>query len=345
MASLNFLEYLPGYVNSTRGETLAHRRDLLPRLDENYNLHGRKARQLVFDEMKQTRPALTRDMFNRNVALYRNAYLYLHGSQEERARVAGLAGKEEVEAEYVGVFYLIMEGIENWEDMLKRVKETKTGGEEQPVVESAESVRPIALPEAVMAKINEAAGILTGAFSDLLTEVERLRLENQDQRELVSSLNGRVAYLETELAQKRAMTLQEIASLYPHVPELWRIAERVRLDLKKGNGADQLAWLPKSAPAFNNIPVSHSPAFADRYAGLQPGEKKQVEKQVNFLAVHGGDYRSLDTKPAPSSAKESGVSALVSRASRDLRFTWKNRGGELYLYGLYHHTELYPSEQ
>lgn len=394
LSPFDFLAHSPSYQKRCGGEgkrsCLERRKLLLPFFGSGYSFFGREESARAKECYRAAGYQVKANSFYCDARVWTRAYQYLNSSGEEQARLAQEAMTRPNAADYLGVHCLVQDGIHTWDQILRleQERQDKEKAEQALATDAAGSRtsawpdiaqrkeerryeigqrfikeerraedppvdKPVAVPQEIMNRVNEAAGLLIGAFAEVVElleqtrqEVAGLRQENDELQEQAISQSERIVRLERELAREDVQDLGKIADRYPHLPELLRLAERIRQEAagaNKTDAADETGLSQESK--FYRVPIEYSEKFLEAFGKLTDAKKGQAVKQINFLSLFGGSYNSLETGPAPPSAEESKEGAQVSRASRDLRFTWKKNGDKLKVFGLYRHDELYPSER
>lgn len=275
-----------------------------------------------------------------DVAMLRIAYRYLTGSDEERMRIVSRAKKGDPMAAVV--LCLQRDGIERWEQIKIPIEmpaparqSSKSEAAVQPAPDSEKPQAILAIPSGEVSAIAQAAGLLVREYEAMTLRLRQMETNLQELRDENKDLRDRVLSLEERLEGVKTTRLAELAREFPQFPELFRVAEKIRLTKATGEkqATPESLDLPlKAAGWHGGVPIVYEKKFLEAVAGFPNGEHSQTVKAIRLLINHGPQHQSLSVKRLKFDLNGAPQGAFVMRGSHELRIAFQKTTDKLVVY-------------
>lgn len=324
----NFLGFSKSYVNGTRKDLLRRREVVGRHLKDNCTA-GRNKDKAVFAavkaELHEEGVGITKAQYNSDKLVLRSAFLFLTAETpaDQDKLLADFKRTKNIPG-LSAVNHLIEDGIRNFGDV-ERLKASS--------VEEAPAPAPTS-QETPQAALKRQANALVDIFEAVLAENAQLKSDADYMKMLedeVRNLETRTRELRILLKTADATTLEQIAERNPEFPQLFAIVQTMKK--KAARRPQDIEALRKGLPKTFNWPnerggnIEYKDPFLTELAALEKAHQERVIKQVGVLATHGPWYGSLDTSKYPvRRVPFTPRDCFGSRASDDLRFSWKKNG-------------------
>lgn len=365
--AIDFLLKSPTYAQQTT-EGVRRRRAVIVRwLTNDYQLPRGQTRALMNALEREGLRGISEAHIRWDAAVYRTAYRYLTGDDDARARVnARLAKKTDTEVS--GLRFLLRDGITKWADLERRrhTQPPRSAGATSaptPATADASPSTPaasipgamadlavpfpegphFAIPRDELERLNAAAIALEERVISLLRE--NLRLDR-----IVRQKDATIADLQRRLDEIKVARLGDLGGEFPGVSRLLTIGDEVEAATRQMAEERELVnALPATSRAHSDLPVTYTDAFLNAVHDLSQEDRADVIKALGWLTTKSPSYPSLGTNKPEAVLRGSPKGCFVSRAGRELRFSWKvsvcDDRKELAVYALYRRGDLPYSER
>jgi len=347
----DFLLASPTYQKEVKPRIIQRRHIVCEHLDETYSFPRKEGGIPKVIEVLKERLGfkVKTSTVSNDSRVYRETYQYLTGSPERRkeldVRLQNFDGKQS--SELMGIWCLLKDGISSWESIPWGTVEE----EEKKLVAAFPAPRevnplPLQPPPSV-------SGELATAFEQFKTSwallqestslLERLVSQLQQEKEGLQRSNE---FLKKVIAQRSRETdgvvLQRIETLAYSFPDefaqlapiLKKIGERIERE-----GVEEQEGLPQKAlwSDAEEVRVEYSEKFLAGFHDYSNGERQNIVKALLLLTSsrQGQWHPSLKSHKVPTAFPATPEDASASRATDQIRFTWKKEGGVLQFYELF----------
>lgn len=179
--------------------------------------------------------------------------------------------------------------------------------------------------------------ILKEELTKAAEECAGIRGEAQVAQEFITllegdneALEGRLRAAQESLRHAHSTTIEDIASQYPDVPQLFNLAQQLKQ--RKAKGREELqtlaARLPKSFTwSSERGTISYMPRFLHLLADISLDDQERFIRQLETLANQGKDYSSLYTRKYDFRVPFTPCPCFGSRGTDEWRFFWTKDGG------------------
>ena len=347
----DFLLASPTYQKGVRLRIIQRRHIVCEHLDEEYTFPPKERRiPKVIEILKErSRFKAETSTISNDGRLYKEAYQYLTGSPERRkeldVRLQNFDGKQS--SELMGIWCLLKDGISSWECIPWNVVEE----EERKLVAAFPTPREVSplppqSPPSVSgelatifkqfktnwALLQESTSLLERLVSQLQQEKEELQRSNEFLKKVITQRSRETSTIDRQSIETLAYSFpDEFAQLSPI---LRKIEERIaKEEVESNEGFPQMAlWSD-----MEETGVEYTETFLSAYQGYSESERRSIIKALQLLTAsrEGQRHPSLRSHKVPPTFPATPEDASVSRASDQLRFTWRKEGDILRVYELF----------
>ena len=312
MPPRNFLIVSNAYTQHTSENVLKRREILIKFLDLDYGI-GRGVMRKVTREVERAGiKKYTEASLRNDIANYRVALRYLTGSGNERAKF-----EERIKRSDPNTFalkFLLEDGFKDWEQVKVAYDEFATQKTEDVAVSEIKQC----LPEEIKL-----------ALSSIGTSVGKLFADNQQLLAENETLCERCLKLSAQLERVKLTHLEDLVLGFPQFPELFSTFQNIKKKIDKSRSPQVVlnGVLPEHGKrGERKFVIAYSNSFMREYQHLQPDEKSQIVKALGFIADGDVSSSSLQSHKLEKAMPDTPPGSYVSRAARDLRFTWREEG-------------------
>lgn len=284
---------------------------------------------------------------------YRTAYRYLNADSELRSHMDAMLSQGKALGDYLGIRSLLYDHpeIQTWQDVQEKLFALPVSPAPPPAL--APPATEVSADK-ILAEIFPPPTKLDGKLEGIRASVERFR----------ESLEGWMHTLQTEARETQEQMrhlARENALLRARLMEYAQSGDNARAaaDIIENAVSDLTNFFSIAScglPGHTSISaskggwagefaLSYGEDFQDRFFGgyLAVHERTQVVKALNNFAAEGRFYPGLNTKKFVR--RLPGVPMGIrgyhySRAADDIRFTWKQISGVIYVFNVHKKNEL-----
>jgi len=317
--AVDFLTKSPTYLRVTDPEIIKRRQIVISFMTDAYKMPRGTPNQAV-EAMVAAGIKTSGHVVGFDAAVYRNAFLFLTGSKEQKEKL--ITRSEKRTAELGGVRCLIKDGITSWDQLLPEEPQPAPAPTPPEPEEKQEDIvaitkRQLAVLEIGIARIREEVAQLETERILLREENGQLRIENQN-------LQASITASEDRLRSFKRMKVEDLADQFPQVTSLLELVTKPEPPTE-ATAKDPTAGLPKTCELLGNKSMAYSENFLKQFSELgDSGLKSTVIKALKFFAKNGPKHSGLGTRSLPTETTgiKSGNGYHI-RAGRKRRITYE----------------------
>ncbi|MEK7541485.1 MAG: hypothetical protein AAB533_01410 [Patescibacteria group bacterium] len=343
----------PSYGRMAHQETRERNALLVECLDPMY-LYPQGSMTEVIEYMKKggySEP-LSEDMVSEGRMIYRNIYRYFT-DEHFRGNVDIFFSSDRKKGSYgrhLGIFCFCRDNpeVKTWEDV--EAKMALVAGRQdaevlheatQAIMDGAPQHGELSLMETLTLTLAEAHEAIRRIETQVGLCISQQRQREEHDKQTIADLQRENAYLKRRLEEwlrHGEVAIKGVADMQNRGKHIEYMLLLTAHNLPETTIASPGGWQKE-------LPIVYSrerDAFCDRLQSdaYSKGEKEQIAKGARFLARFGARHPSLHTetfrRELPGTPRGIGDFSY-SRASHDLRFTWKQIGDAVHIFCIYKH--------
>lgn len=358
----DFLRQIPAYTNATSEVIQNRRTEVVKWLSgKNYKIPRGQTPKILEHVRKVTSKNVSGATIHQDARTFRLAFLYLT-DQKRKARIDTLMERSPNSPGLSGVKALKAAGISTWEQVSPKKAPAPTPSV-PPIITDVTQVRPPAEPPTVEIVISQVLSRLSSAATEidrtaktlaellpkiiqektgLASEKESLARKVLEQERQLAELGAKATSLKEAMGREHLRQLQRLAEEdEARRPALLQLAEEIKQELEERiSKIDALkARLPQRYEKQGGGTLTYEEPFLKELLKLKPFEQEQVIKALGLLSKQGWDYRAFQTQRYRQRVPSSPPRCMVSRASDELRFSWKHSDRRMVIYWVWRRGE------
>ncbi len=289
--AVDFLTKSPTYLRVTDPEIIKRRQIVISFMTDAYKMPRGTPNQAV-EAMVAAGIKTSGHVVGFDAAVYRNAFLFLTGSKEQKEKL--ITRSEKRTAELGGVRCLIKDGITSWDQLLPEEPQPAPAPTPPEPEEKQEDIvaitkRQLAVLEIGIARIREEVAQLETERILLREENGQLRIENQN-------LQASITASEDRLRSFKRMKVEDLADQFPQVTALLDLVTQPELSPKETEKGP-VTGLPKACEPLANKRMGYSERFLKQFSESGDSRTKfTVTKALKFFAKNGPQHAGLKTR-------------------------------------------------
>lgn len=319
--AVDFLAKVPSYVESIRNNEIIRRREIVVLyMNDNYKM-PRGTPEKTVRALGEMGVKTNKHVVGFDAAVYRNGFLYLTGSAEQKEKLMARAQKRT--AELGGVRCLIKDGIASWEQLFPKEAPELVPAPQAETQESEDvvaiTIGQLQILETNIGKIREEVARLEAERTMLAEENTQLKNENEN-------LQASIIANEDRLRSLKRMKVEDLADQFPQVAALLDLVTKpTSLPAEAEKGQEVMLGLAKFCEPLGNKPIIYSEKFLRQFSELDDSRlKSTVTKALKFFAKEGPRHSGLEARSLPT--ETTGIKAgngYHIRAGRKRRLTYE----------------------
>lgn len=306
------------YVDRTDSEILRRRQIVVEHMKDNYTLpRGGNIKATAAVKQAKCRGANKMNI-GADTVLYRLAFRYLNGNEEERKKI-----DSQIEKRVPGtgaIRLLLASSITTWAEVMRLVQE-----KEKPIQPGPEGEKE----EDNLKRLDGAVKELRNTVNSLLAErAQQFVVERENLLQIVkrleeenSSLREALAKTQRLLEERTVREIEVLAQSLPLFPAVFSVIQEVKATMKARHTKVPEGF-PRVCRSCSGVPFEYTEQFLKQFYSLQEGEQKQVAKALRHLDEQGFGHMALRSQKFHQSLPGVPAEAWWSRASDELRFVW-----------------------